>query len=160
MKSSQESRFSPELDARVTRFGLRTAAALNERSAQLPHDITERLRFAREQALERARTARIAQPALASSTGLVQFGRQLATASVGSGAGGSQDGGGRFGWFKWASVLPVALLVAGLMLVQQSQLHEQILATAEVDTALLSDHLPPVAYSDPGFAEFLHDEQE
>ena len=31
----------------------------------------------------------------------------------------------------------------------------QIAAVAEVDAALLSDDLPPDAYTDPGFAEYL-----
>jgi len=159
MKLPQETRFSPELEARVTRFGLRAAAALTEHSAQMPHDVTERLRFAREQALGMARAARAARPAVARSTPLVQLGRSLTLAGAGSGSGGLGGGEGS-GWFKWASVVPLALLLAGLLLVQRGQLHEQILATAEVDTALLSDHLPPTAFSDPGFAEFLRDEQE
>jgi hypothetical protein len=29
------------------------------------------------------------------------------------------------------------------------------MAAAEIDAQLLSDTLPPAAYSDPGFAEFL-----
>ena len=31
----------------------------------------------------------------------------------------------------------------------------QVVAAAEIDAALLTDDLPPDAYSDPGFAEFL-----
>jgi Protein of unknown function (DUF3619) len=30
-----------------------------------------------------------------------------------------------------------------------------VLAAAEIDAQLLSDSLPPTAYSDPGFAEYL-----
>ena len=32
---------------------------------------------------------------------------------------------------------------------------DQIRDAAEVDSALLADDLPPEAYSDPGFAEYL-----
>jgi hypothetical protein len=32
---------------------------------------------------------------------------------------------------------------------------QQISATAEIDAALLGDELPPAAYTDPGFSEFL-----
>ena len=45
MKSpSNVSAPSSDLDARLARFGQRVAASLNERSADLPHDVTERLR--------------------------------------------------------------------------------------------------------------------
>lgn len=49
-----------ELD--VSRFGLRVAAGLSEHNETLPADISERLRFAREQALTRAREARATAP--------------------------------------------------------------------------------------------------
>ena len=42
MKSPNFSTPSAELDARVTRFGLRVAAGLTERNATLPHDVSER----------------------------------------------------------------------------------------------------------------------
>ena len=46
-------------------------------------------------------------------------------------------------------------LVAGLMLIQSENTQRQIAAAVEVDTDLLLDELPPSAYSDPGFVEFL-----
>jgi hypothetical protein len=150
-----------DLDARMARFGQRVAASLNERSAELPHDVTERLRFAREQALARAAQARAAAAVAApASPSMVQMGAVLATAGGPQGlpgTGGKGDGGL---WQKLISALPLLALLAGLLLMQQGQIHEQILAAAEVDTALLSDNLPPAAFSDPGFAEFLQDSQE
>jgi len=145
-----------ELDARVTRFGLRVAAGLTERSAALPHDVSERLRFAREQALARAAQARAAAaPAAATARpSVVQMGSTLA---LSGGPGRAGDGGL---WAKLVSVLPLILLLAGLLLMQRGQFNEQIAASAEVDTALLSDSLPPSAFSDPGFAEFLRDGEE
>jgi len=147
---------STELDARVTRFGLRVAASLTERSAALPQDVSERLRFAREQALARAAQARAAaSPALAAAAGgAVPNGSTLA---LNGGPRGAGNGGL---WAKLASALPLILLLAGLMLMQEGQDNEQIAAAAEVDTALLSDRLPPAAFSDPGFAEFLRDGEE
>ena len=154
MKSSQVSAPGAELDARVTRFGLRVAASLTERSAALPHDVSERLRFAREQALARAAQARAASVAASpASAAVVQQGATLALSGGPRGA----DGGL---WAKLVSALPLILLLAGLVLMQQSQFNEQIAAQAEVDTALLSDNLPPAAFSDPGFAEFLRDGEE
>jgi len=157
MKSPQNfSALPADLDARVTRFGLRVAAGLTERNAELPHDVSERLRFAREQALARAAQARAARTSVSTaSPGVVQMGSTLALSGGPRGAG---DNNGL--WPKLVSALPLLALLAGLLLMQQSQIHEQIVAAGEVDTALLSDNLPPSAFSDPGFAEFLRDGQE
>jgi len=54
------------------------------------------------------------------------------------------------------SALPLVVLLAGLVLIQQHHDSEQISAAAEIDSALLADELPPAAYGDPGFSEFLH----
>ena len=145
-----------DLDARTNRFGQRIAASLTAHTAELPHDVSERLRFAREQALARASQARAARTvAGTASAATVQIGSTMAMGSGPRGAGGE---GGL--WAKLISALPLLALLAGLLLMQQGQIHEQIVAAAEVDTALLSDNLPPSAFSDPGFAEFLRDEQE
>ena len=157
MKSSSNvSATAAELDARVTRFGLRVAASLTERNADLPADVSERLRFAREQAVARAAQARAARLATSPARpSVVQMGATLAL------SGGPQPAGNEGGlWAKLVSALPLLALLAGLLLMHQSQLHQQIVAAAEVDTALLSDQLPPAAYQDPGFAEFLRDGQE
>ena len=58
-------------------------------------------------------------------------------------------------WQKIASVLPVAALIGGLLLIEDWQTRSQISVAAEVDAALLGDDLPINAYSDPGFLEFL-----
>jgi len=129
------------LDAVQARFALRVTAKLTERSADLGPDLTERLRFAREKALERARAVRTAESAVAvgvSRSGAAVLGR-----------------GGSGWWLKAASVLPVFALAAGLFLIQRWQDNTQISTAAEVDAALLADDLPPRAYSDVGFAEFL-----
>jgi hypothetical protein len=159
MKSPNFSALPADLDARVTRFGLRVAAGLTERNAALPHEVSERLRFAREQALARAAQARAARTsASTASPGVVQVGSTLALSGGPSSLPGTDGGNGL--WAKLVSALPLLALLAGLLLMQQSQIHEQIVAAGEVDTALLSDNLPPSAFSDPGFAEFLRDGQE
>jgi Protein of unknown function (DUF3619) len=129
------------LDALQARFALRVTAGLTERSLDLGADISERLRFAREQALERGRAARKVEAAM----------------PVGVTHGGAATLGraGANWWIRIASVAPVLALVAGLVLIQRWQDSTQISAAAEVDAALLSDDLPPQAYSDAGFAEFL-----
>lgn len=156
MKSPNLSHLSPDLEARVTRFGLRVAAGLTERNAELPRDVSERLRFAREQALVRATQARAARTsAITARPTAVQMGSTLA---LGGGPRGDSPGGGL--WAKLVSALPLLALLAGLLLMQRGQVNEQIAAAAEVDAALLSDSLPPSAFTDPGFAEFLRDAEE
>ncbi|MDN3922976.1 DUF3619 family protein [Roseateles violae] len=152
MNKQLHTHFGPELEARTTRFGLRVAAGLSERSEALPHDVSERLRFAREQALQRAQSARKA--AVGQTEQAVQTVRSGSALALGGLGGGSSR------WLKFASFLPLFLLVVGLLLIQHGQWYEQILAAAEVDTALLSDNLPPAAYGDPGFSEYLNDDEQ
>jgi hypothetical protein len=139
--SSERRRATP--DTIEARFGARLAAGLNERAAGLPHDISERLRTSRERALTVSRQVRAAQ---ASRRHLV----------VGmSSRGAAYLGQGHLVWLQLASWLPLALLVAGLVLIQQWSDREQVLAAAEIDAVLLADDLPPAAWSDPGFREYL-----
>jgi hypothetical protein len=156
MKSPNFSTPADELEAR---FGRSVAAALTEQGAALPHDLSERLRFAREQALARAAKARAAAAAVNVASAVVeQAGGTLAFSGGGSMGGPGNDRAGL--WSMLVSALPLLLLVAGLMLMQMGQENEQIAAAAEVDTALLSDSLPPAAFTDPGFSEFLRDTEE
>ncbi|HEY4069497.1 MAG TPA: DUF3619 family protein [Burkholderiaceae bacterium] len=133
---------APPLAADVlqARFGLRVAARLTESSQDLGPDLTERLRFAREKALARAREVRAIEPS--GPQRVVRAGSSLLGRSSGW-------------WFKLAGALPVIALLGGLVLIQRWQDQAQVSVAAEVDAALLSDDLPPKAYSDPGFAEFL-----
>jgi hypothetical protein len=129
------------LDVLQTRFALRVTAHLTERSQDLGADVNERLRFAREKALDRARASRAAE--ITPAVGITSSGAGML------GRGGS-------GWrLKLASVLPAFALIAGLVLIQHWQTKAQISVAAEIDAALLADDLPPGAYSDAGFAEFL-----
>lgn len=154
--SARPADLDARLDAAMKRFGQRVAAGLTERNAELTHDVSERLRFAREQALARAARARAARTSVSTARpATVQMG---ATLALGGGPRGAGKDNGL--WPKLVSALPLLALVAGLLLMQRGQVHEQIVAAAEVDTALLSDNLPPSAFSDPGFAEFLRDGQE
>lgn len=132
-----------ELEGIEDRLGARLGSALTERSAQPSHDIEARLRFAREQALQRARQRRtVMQPVVVSSP--VQVGRAvLAWPSAPRWLG------------RLAVVVPFAVLAMGLWAIDHGYDRAQIHATAEVDTALLADDLPVGAYRDPGFVEFL-----
>ena len=137
----------PDRDGLEARFGLRVAAMLGEHAQSTAPDISERLRFAREQALARAQAARRQV--------------QAAGAPVVVGRGAAAVLGNPLGWwFKLGSAAPLALLVLGLAGIAHVHDKAQIAAVAEVDAALLSDDLPPTAYTDPGFAEYLKTSRE
>jgi hypothetical protein len=141
------------------RVGFLLAARLDESAQGLGPDIAERLRFARERAVARARQAQ-AQSVVSSTpvwAGHTQVGLAGAGGGAwlaGMGAGTGSHGAGSW-WSKLVSALPLAILALGFMAIQDTLVERQIQAAAEVDAALLADDLPPQAYSDPGFAEFL-----
>lgn len=122
------------------RLAAQLAGALTLASQELPHDVAERLRIARQQALARAREVRVANPVAAMAV---------------SRSGAVTLGGFWPRWQKAASLLPLVLLVAGFVAIDHWLTREQVLSAAEIDAQLLSGDLPPAAYSDPGFAEFL-----
>ena len=86
---------------------------------------------------------------------------QTAAAASSAGAGTLVLGGGNgrrsgFGWWQpMASALPLIALVAGLVAINIIQDDDRTSELAEVDAALLTDDLPPDAYADPGFVQFL-----
>lgn len=135
-----------DLDALQTRFALRVASHLSEQAQNLPHDLSERLRVAREQAVLRARELRLARPANT-------FAFHVGQGSIALGSSPS-------GWLRLASVLPLMVLVLGLVLIQHLHGQAEINAAAEVDAALLADDLPPEAYGDAGFVAFLRQPEQ
>ncbi|HOL38032.1 MAG TPA: DUF3619 family protein [Rubrivivax sp.] len=138
------------------RLALRLAAALAERTQAVPHDIAERLRVARKHALARARAVRAAQvaarPARQSAAAAIVLSGGRGTATLGAPTPWSPR---LVWWQRAASVLPLVMLIAGLVMINRVAEVEQVHAAAEVDSQLLADALPPSAYTDPGFAEYL-----
>jgi hypothetical protein len=124
-------------DAFEEQFGRRVAARLSAGNLELPHEFGERLRAARVQAVARRKSA----PELRSVPVAVASGRAAVL------------GGGW--WTRIGSVVPLVALVAGLMAISVIQEERRTDELAEVDSALLTDDLPPAAYTDPGFAQFL-----
>ncbi len=123
------------------RLAARVAGLLTSHAERLPHDVSERLRFAREQALGRARHAR-----LQTSSGAVV---------IANGGRAATLAAHPMGWLQAASALPLLVLVGGLVFIDQWVSSEQVQSAAEIDAQLLADDLPPAAYTDPGFAEYL-----
>jgi hypothetical protein len=111
------------------------AARLSAGTDALPHDFGERLRIARAQAVaSRKQPARPATVVLASG----------GAATLGS-----------VWWTRFGTVFPLVALVVGLIGINVWQEDQRFSELAEVDSALLTDDLPPAAYTDPGFAQFL-----
>ncbi len=135
-----------EIETLQSRYALRVAARLSEQAEFTPRDIGERLRFARERALDRARAQRAAAP-----SPVVQAGH--GGAGIMTLAGGPRSPSSW--WVRFATMLPLLALVAGMVLIQNQHVREQVAAAAEIDLDLLVDELPPTAYGDPGFLEFL-----
>ena len=134
---------TPEFAAE--RFARRITARLDEGTAALPYDISERLRAAREQAIaQRRKPVTVLRTAAASASGT----NSSRTLSWWGSEGGNW-------WRTVLSAVPVVALVAGLVVLNVSEDEHDMLEVAEVDAALLTDDLPPAAYADPGFAQFL-----
>ncbi len=120
------------------RFGLRVAARLADASEDLPRDITERLRVARMQALDRRKMVARTASRLVLSGGAATMDHD------------SPDWGDRI-----AAIIPLLILVLGLIVINVIQNDRRANEIAEIDAALLTDDLPPAAYTDPGFTQFL-----
>lgn len=134
-------------DALQDRFGLKVIARLNEQA--LPHDISERLRVARQQALGRVPKLLATQLQTTTSVGMSGMSGGAAT------LGGSPFDDGSSWLNRIASILPLVALVAGLVLVSKMTDDQAAREIADVDVQLLTDDLPPAAHTDPGFAQFL-----
>lgn len=132
---------SPDHEALEARLARGIVARLSEHADHVAPDVAERLRFAREKAVEAARRVRAA-------------GQVQGVGVTGEGALVAGFGRSRW-WLRIASALPLAALVAGLLLIQDWQNRAQVSVAAEVDAALLGDDLPINAYRDPGFVEYL-----
>ncbi len=130
------------LDVLHDRYGLKTASYLSAGAADLPHDISERLRAARVQAVAKRKVAQ-----LAPADEVMRSGNSAAL------SWGSRDGSG---WFtRLGAVVPLLALVIGLLVINSVQSDRRAAEIAEVDAALLTDELPPEAFADPGFVQFL-----
>ena len=142
MKHQQQRHF----DLLMDRQGLRLTSRLNEATVQLPHEITERLRAARERAVASRKVELVRQPSAYASAG------QLAL----TGGWGTDE---QMSWLgRLSSTLALCLLVFGMLGISEAQSDLRARELAQVDIALLTDELPPAAFADPGFLQFLQTE--
>lgn len=122
-------------------FARKVTTHLSNAADDLPRDITERLKVARSQALAKRR---VVEPVVVN---------ELAISGNALVLNGGSDRQGLWGWL--GSVLPLVALVAGLMTIAVIQDDMRANELAAVDAELLTDELPPAAYTDPGFLQFL-----
>ncbi|MDB5857921.1 MAG: hypothetical protein JWQ76_1610 [Ramlibacter sp.] len=133
---------APQFSRPADRFGRAVAARLSAGTDELSYEVRERLRAARVRALEARKLAEVHAPVLIGRGGAATLGERLSV------------------WNRIASVLPLVALVAGLVLLHSGQNDRRASEIAEVDAALLTDDLPPAAYADPGFVQFLKSGRE
>ncbi len=126
---------------RIDQVGKAIARQFNDHAIDLPHDISERLRVARIQAvsMRKPEPVRILAPQL--------------VPAIGTSIGNLDEGLSL--WSRLASALPLVALLFGLATLHIFQNEFRANEIAQVDAELLTDDLPPSAYTDPGFLIFL-----
>jgi hypothetical protein len=122
-------------------LGRAITARLADTTDDLPHDITQRLKAARMLALEKRKVAK-----LHIATGVATSGNS-AVMHLGDAPWGK--------WRRLGAWLPLFALVAGLVTIGFLQDDFRAREIADVDAEILTDDLPPAAFTDPGFAQFL-----
>jgi hypothetical protein len=130
-----------QLQVRTDVMGRMIAGRLSEGAETLPHSISERLKAARVQAVAKRRIVSLQVASSVSASG----------GELALNISGREDGF----WNRIASLLPLLALVAGLISIAVMQDESRAREVAEVDAELLTDELPPSAYVDPGFAQYL-----
>ncbi len=123
-------------------LGKRLTKMLDDNN-DLSYEVTERLRAARTRALS---LRRIAQPQLQTAqeiqtqngSALLKFPSQI-----------------QLFLQTFGSIIPLLGLVAGLVLIHEFHNDQSALELAEIDSALLIDDLPPNAYTDSSFLDYL-----
>jgi len=130
------------MNAQELDFAYKVRHALNEKIDQLPENVIESLASSRKIAISRKK----------SGPPLHAFVRQNAFA----GYLGNFFGDPSLYWLsRLGAAVTVAVLISGLMGIYQAEEQHHIKETADMDIAVLSDDLPPSAYLDHGFKNYL-----
>ena len=128
------------------RIARQITTRLSEGEALLPYEVTERLRASRERAVsERRREISVLHTQ--TSTAASAHGHTMTM--------GTPENEGSGWWRTLVSAIPVFALIAGLVVYNSQSDQSRLSEVTEVDTALLTDDLPPAAYADPGFVQYL-----
>lgn len=134
-------------------FARKVTTRLSQGTIELPYVVTERLRASRMQALAARKR---------SSTPLRVLHTESASSLVGAYADGTLGMGRTSGqdntpvWVRrLLTALPLLALAAGLAFIGVEHDSRTTIDVADVDAALLTSQLPPAAYMDAGFQQYL-----
>ena len=150
MKSTQYTNMPPSSDL-ADNYARKLASVHSTGLDEMPYDISERLRASRVQALAKRKQEITREKHVPTYTVVGQrMGNALGLSHM------QGDDGDTNRWFNaLISAIPILALVIGMVIINAAQDENGIHEVAEVDAALLTDDLPPEAYSDPGFVQFL-----
>lgn len=123
-------------------LGRAITSRLSDTTDGLPHDITQRLKAARMLALDKRKVVKLRVAA-----GVAASGGNTAALHLGDAPWGK--------WGRLGALVPLLALVAGLLTIGFLQDDFRAREIADVDAEILTDDLPPAAFTDPGFAQFL-----
>jgi hypothetical protein len=125
-------------------LGKRIASFLDQGNQQLSYEITERLRASRTRAIASRRSTQFelkhADDTQIQPNGSLRMPFPSKARDI---------------YSLIVSFIPLICLAAGLMLLYEFHNDQTALELAEIDSALLADDLPPQAYTDPAFVDFL-----
>jgi Protein of unknown function (DUF3619) len=130
----------PDKTTATDQVGRDLGGLLRARAERLDPSIEQRLATARQAALLAAAEAQRAP--------------ELVAVAAGVGGKTARQGG------RWSLLLPATLLLGGLLAIAHSQWLQETLGLADRDATVLRDKLPPTAYGDPGFNEYLDEKPE
>ncbi|MBS1188049.1 MAG: hypothetical protein H6R04_2067 [Burkholderiaceae bacterium] len=123
-------------------FAYKVRHALNERTDDLPTNVTENLASSRKIAISRKKK----------DSPLRVFVRR----NVFAGQVGAFFGDPAYYWLsRVGALLTVAALLGGLSGIYHAEKQRKLHESAEIDIAVVSDELPPSAYLDNGFKAYL-----
>jgi hypothetical protein len=133
----RQDHFNPTLDAAGEHLAQRLLSGIDDIDA----NTLQRLRAAREQAVEQRRLALVHE----TQTSLSIAGRGM--------TGHTESRPSR--WPQLSGIGILLALLLGLWMINTIQNEDSMLDAADIDRVLLTDDLPPAAYLDPGFKHFL-----
>lgn len=134
-------------------FARKLTARLSAGTGDLPYVVTERLRASRAQAISvRKRTSSPLRAIQTESSTSVLGNRSHAALSLGG--SGHQDNTPL--WVRrLLTALPLIALAGALAFIGVDQDSRATIDVAEVDAQLLTSDLPPAAFTDAGFQQYL-----
>jgi len=137
-------------------FARKVTVHLGMSAEQLPYIVKERLRASRVQALllrkrSSAPLRNVQTETDASIVGIYSDG----TLALGGHTDGSDADTTPLWIRRLLTALPLIALIGALAFISAEQDNRATVEVADVDAALLTSELPPTAYTDPGFEQYL-----